>query len=92
MEHLPIGLAMEGETTNLPLFADIMTLLPTESGVIHLKASRINQSQTQLFFSDVPFGPTMVRELPTCRLTSLVPQSNAYVVYNGLCPCTCKFS
>ena len=40
----------------------IMTLLPSEGGVIHLKASRINQSQSQsqLYFSDVPFGPTMV--------------------------------
>ena len=40
----------------------IMTLLPSEGGVIHLKASRISQSQSQsqLYFSDVPFGPTMV--------------------------------
>ena len=45
------------------LSVDIMTLLPTESGVIHLKASRIDQSQPQspqFYFSDVPFGPTMV--------------------------------
>ena len=44
------------------LSAGIMTLLPSESGVIHLKASRISQShsQSQLYFSDVPFGPTMV--------------------------------
>ena len=44
------------------LSAGIMTLLPSESGVIHLKASRINQShsQSQIYFSDVPFGPTMV--------------------------------
>jgi hypothetical protein len=48
------------------LSAGIMTLLPSESGIIHLKASRIDQShsQSQLYFSDVPFGPTMVS---TCK-------------------------
>ena len=59
------------------LSTGIMTLLPSESGVIHLKASRISQShsQSQIYFSDVPFGPTMVgtytstcMNRSTCRL------------------------
>jgi len=42
----------------------LLCLLPSESGVIHLKGSRGGCGQHNaggLFYSDVPLGPTLVR-------------------------------
>lgn len=42
----------------------LLCLLPSESGVLHLKGARLPQSHTQragLVYSDVPLGPTLVR-------------------------------
>ena len=41
----------------------LLCLLPSESGVLHLKGARLPQNHTHkagLVYSDVPLGPTLV--------------------------------